>query len=131
MAERAGRDRRINLGEMRATLSESITAADGIRADGLEGLLRLRAVKARQLEREHERLAARLGANHPRVALLESRARANEALRTGLMAELTRVRTEPPPPDRTAWIVHGHIRAGSAAVDRLTVAPADRPGRCL
>jgi hypothetical protein len=129
MAEPTGRDRKIRFAEVRSALDEGISGADAARAHGLDGLLRLRTAKARQLAREQDRLERRLGPHHARVAELQARGRVNEELRGALAAERDRARARAPEVDRTTWMVHGHVREGDRGADDVIVALADAAGR--
>lgn len=105
-------------------LNQTVESADPLRAAGLERLLRVRTVKEAGLKREHERLTAKLGADHPRVAELAARLDANRDLVRDIKMGVARAQTPAVQPGKDEWIVHGYVRRKDrAGAPNLTVAP--------
>ena len=88
----------------------AMSSADQLRADGLDRLQAMRAVKQASLGREEARLTRKLGANHPRVNEIRGRLRLNSLLMRDLSLESQRVRVEPPEVDTKTWCLHGFVR---------------------
>jgi hypothetical protein len=105
---------------------------DQLRADGLDRLQALRAVKHARLHREESRLTKKLGADHPRVTEIRERLKANANLSRDLAVEAKRARIEVPQVDGKTWCLHGFVRNKSlAGVPNLTVALFDETGKRL
>ncbi len=107
---------RITADEFRRDTEQRLAGADQARAAGLDGLARVREVRASVAQRERERLTEKLGADHARVAALEASVGAEAALASQLTAQAERTRTPPPPPvpepeatDPDAWTVRGRV----------------------
>jgi hypothetical protein len=118
--------------EVSREFQKTMSGADQLRADGLDRLHRLRAVKEASLRREEERLTRKLGANHPRVNEIRGRLRLNTALMRDLSLESKRARVEPPDVDSQTWALHGFVRNKShIGVPNLTVSFCDPAGSRL
>lgn len=109
-----------------------MSGGDQLRADGLDRLQTLRAVKNARLQREEARLTQKLGADHPRVTEIREQLKANANLRRDLELESKRARIEVPQVDSNTWCLHGFVRNKSlAGVPNLTVALFDETGKRL
>ncbi len=108
--KRETNDRRITFSEIGGSLERSLSAVDGERSNELSAFARMRSAKAVQLEREHRRLLEQYGADDARVAEIAAKREANVFLMSGAEREAVRARAAVPAPDKTAWIVHGHVR---------------------
>lgn len=102
------------------------------RADGLKFLQTLQTVKNRAQVKEHRRLRAKLGDDHPRVQRLATRIRYNAGLAEDLAVQIDQSAIDPPPVTEKGWTVHGRVmdqkRKGLAG---LTVAIFDAEGRWM
>ncbi len=109
-----------------------MSGGDELRANGLDRLQSLRAVKNARLQREEARLTQKLGADHPRVNEIRGQLKANANLRRDLAVEAKRARIEVPQVDSNTWCLHGFVRDKSfAGVPNLTVALFDETGKRL
>ena len=118
--------------EAARTLENQIAGLDPQRAEALEGLKKLRAVRGAGYVRERERLALKYGADDPRVAALGDKARFNAGLSRDLDFEIDRAKTEAPVADEKSYVLHGFVRdRKGAGVPRLTVALYDDKGNLL
>lgn len=90
-------------------LEKMLPQADAYRADSLESLGRIRAVKGAVLERERTRLTEKYGAKDPSVQALSEQIAANQVLTRFLAAETLRARTTPVDADQNGWILHGRV----------------------
>jgi hypothetical protein len=121
---------RVSGDEIRKELDRVVQEADTTRADELDGLARLRTARTAAHAREAARLSAKLGPDHPRVAVLEARVAADPVLTAQVQAEAGRARTQPVSVGETGWAVHGHVRtADGRPVPGLTAALYDDFGR--
>jgi hypothetical protein len=119
-------DKRVSFGEVAKHLNDGVSEVDVARTAGLTQLARVRAVKGIALEREHTRLQAKLGAEHPRVADIKAKIAANQDLRRDVDLGLSRAATPTVRPEADAWILHGHVRDTDAkGVAGLTVSLDD------
>ena len=118
--------------EAARTLENQISGLDPLRAQALDGLKQLRAVRGAGYLRERERLALKYGADDPRVAALGDKARFNAGLSRDLDFEIDRAKTEAPVADEKSYVLHGFVRdRKGAGVPRLTVALYDDKGNLL
>jgi hypothetical protein len=118
--------------EAARVLEEGIAGLDPQRAEALDGLKKLRAVRGAGYLRERERLALKYGAEDPRVAALGDKARFNVGLSRDLDFEIDRAKTEAPVADEKSYVFHGFVRdRKGAGVPRLTVALYDEKGNLL
>ncbi|HKG79940.1 MAG TPA: carboxypeptidase-like regulatory domain-containing protein [Pyrinomonadaceae bacterium] len=124
------REKTLNLKNVASGIESGIETADAERAKALGHLQVVRNAKAGSLKREHERLAAKYGAQHPRVLELDARVKLNDGLLSNLGTEIVRAKTEIPRVDETGWVLHGFVRdLNGKGLPQLTVAPYDRPDR--
>ncbi len=118
-----------SLNQISQALQNNLPEVDRLRATALDDLQLLRTARAEGLRSEHERLTARLGAEHPRVAELASRRAENEQFRGGLAVESQRARVEVPQADKQTWVLHGFVRDQQfRGVADVTVALYDASG---
>src|SRR5689334_2422090 len=124
------RDKTLNLNTVSANIERGIETADAERAKSLEHLQTVRQAKTKSLNREHDRLALKYGAQHPRVQAIAARVKQNDGLVSNLNGEIVRAKTEIPQVDETTWVVHGFVRdLNGKGLRQLTVAPYDKPDR--
>lgn len=90
-------------------LEQTIKAADPVRAESLNKLQRLRTIKTKNQERERLRLTEKLGSDHPRVKLLQTKIETNKEFSRNLKLEMARAQTEAPVVDEDSWVVHGRV----------------------
>src|SRR6185369_132380 len=124
------REKTLNLNTVAANIERGIETADAERAKSLEHLQRVRKARVNGLNREHDRLAIKYGAQHPRVLALAARVKLNDGLLSNLSTEIVRAKTEIPQVDETTWVLHGFVRDLSGkGLGQLTVAPYDKADR--
>src|SRR5215213_11585482 len=124
------KEKEITLDDVMQEVDKGVAGADAQRGDKLERLQTVRRAKATGLQREHARLSAKLGANHPRVLGLVVKMEANRLLTRDLAVETVRARTETPEADEGTWVLHGYVRDQELKpVAHLTVALYDGKAR--
>jgi len=120
----------ISFDEVSREFDKGIEGADVLRADELLQLNTVRAVKDQRMKRERARLAAKLGANHARVAEIDNRLKINVAMMRDLKLEAAKARTPIPKVDQNTWVLHGYVRdKAHQPVLNLTVALFDAAGK--
>ena len=113
----------VSFEEVTRELDRNIEGADTLRADRLDGLTTMRAVKEQRLKREQARLTAKLGATHPRVTEIDQRLTLNAMMIRDLKLESGRAHTPAPQVDKDTWLLHGFVRDRTLkGVPNLTVA---------
>jgi len=119
----------VSFADVTKELDRNIEGADTLRANRLDGLTAMRAVKEKRLKREQARLTAKLGATHPRVTEIDERLSLNSMMIRDLKLESGRAHTEAPQVDQNTWLLHGFVRDKTLkAVPNLTVALFDPNG---
>jgi hypothetical protein len=119
----------VSFDEVTRELDRGIAGADTLRADRLDGLTAMRVVKEKRLRREQARLAAKLGATHPRVTEIDERLALNSMMIRDLKLESGRAHTEAPQVDQNTWLLHGFVRDKTlTGVPNVTVALFDPNG---
>ena len=112
--------------------NSGMATAETARADGLTFLQTLQTVKNRAQIKEHRRLRAKLGEQHPRVQRLAASIQFNAGLAADLTVQIDRSAIDPPPVTEKGWMVHGRVmgqkRQGLAG---LTVGIFDAEGRWM
>ena len=107
-------------------------AAETGRADGLQKLQALQMVKNRAQIKEHRRLQAKLGPQHPRVQDLESRIQYNKGLAKDLTVEIDKSTIEAPVIDEKSWMIHGRVMdIELVGLSGVTIGIFDAQGRWL
>src|SRR5262245_40075506 len=96
--------------QLAKALEDNLPGLDLMRATMLDNLKLLRVARAEGLRREHERLSAKLGANHPRVAALAISRAENDDFINGITVEAERARVVVPQADAHTWVLHGFVR---------------------
>ncbi len=115
--------------QLSQALEDNLPALDLMRATSLDNLKLLRTARAEGLRSEHERLSAKLGADHPRVAALAGMRADNDEFINAVAVEAERARVEVPQADAQTWVLHGFIRdLRSRGVPNVTVALYDASG---
>jgi hypothetical protein len=110
-------------------LEKGVDEADLVRASGLRGLWRIRAAKIIGLMREHVRLGAKLGRDHPRVVALAEKIGVERMLVQRLALEARRATTELPARDERAWLLHGLVHDEDLVpAPHLSIALYDQDG---
>ncbi len=122
-------ERKTKLDDIAGGIAEGLSRADEQRAAQFERLQFVRNAKATGLQREHARLSAKYGPEHPRVAALANKSALNLKFLSNIVTETIRARTEIPVVDKDTWILHGYVRDKSGAgLSNLTVALYDAGG---
>lgn len=90
-------------------LDQTIKSADPVRAESLNKLQRIRTTRVKNQERERLRLTEKLGSEHPRVLVLQTKIETNKELIHNLKLETARAKTEAPVVESDSWVVHGRV----------------------
>lgn len=118
--------------ELKEALPGAAARVDALRAAGLTTLDHATGARASTLKRERDRLARRLGEDHPRVQALAVRLEGATALRRRLAVEVVRAGTESPRVDAQVWALHGYVRcADTKPAANVTVSLVDHVGQYL
>jgi len=121
-----------SLNQIAQALQGNLPELDMLRAVTLDNLQFLRTARAAGLQSEHERLAARLGDDDPRVISLSARRAENDLFISGLAAESERARVVAPEVNKDTWVLHGFIRDEQLrGVPNVTVALYDSSGKWI
>lgn len=130
MIRKNDEQKRVSFDEIGKGLNQGLEHADPMRLEGLETLLRVRAVKDTSLAREQERLTKKYGAKHPRVQAIAAKREANRELQQDVEVAAQRARTPTVTPDPKAWTLHGYVRdAAFNGIPNLKVALYDENKR--
>jgi hypothetical protein len=89
--------------------NNGMATAEAARADGLTFLQTLQTVKNQAQIKEHRRLRAKLGVDHPRVQHLAASIRSNAGLGADLAVQIDQSKIDPPPVVEKGWMVHGRV----------------------
>lgn len=115
--------RTVSVTETASTVQSRFGGADTARADQLDTLSTVRQAKAGSVARERTRLAAVLGADHPRVAALDRKVQADAKVNAQISRAFALASTAGPQADKNTYIVHGHVRNRDLSpVPNVTVA---------
>lgn len=115
--------------EILKKLDDALTGLDQQRANGLDSLKTLQAVRDDGAQREKIRLANKYGADHPRVKKVADRLAYNQGLEKELDNEIERNSITIPDFDVNTWMVHGGIVDGEGTpLSGLTVSLYDENG---
>jgi hypothetical protein len=126
------KQRRVPFSDIARGLNQGLESADPLRTAGLQRLVRVREIKETSLQREHKRLQAKLGADHPRVAELATRMDANRDLKRDAMLGVSRAATPTARPDKNTWILHGYVRDRSRqGLEGLTISLYDEKNQWI
>ncbi|MGH7527758.1 MAG: hypothetical protein ACREMX_13765 [Gemmatimonadales bacterium] len=116
--------------DLNEVLFRASVRADALRATGLRGLEGVTRARQAGLEREHGRLAAKLGPEHPRTRALAARMENGAARLRDLKVEVARAETVAPQAGAAEWILHGYVRFKNLEpAPDLTVALIDGRGQ--
>jgi hypothetical protein len=119
----------LSFDEVSREFDKRMAGADIQRADELDRLTAVRAVKNKRLNLEQVRLSEKLGPTHPRVAEINARLVMNAGMMRDLKLESARAHTEIPQVDQNTWMAHGYVRDKNLnGVSNLTVALYDQSG---
>lgn len=111
-------------------LAKAIEAVDGAEAANYEHAIRLGGALGGVYAREHERLAAKYGAEHPRTQQAKLRLELAGVARRELSLRFSEVSTAAEP--STGWSVDGYVTAvDGKPAENVTVAIYDRGARRL
>jgi len=119
-------DKKITLDDVSRGIDKGLITIDQQRVSGLERLQTVRNAKATSLGREQARLAAKYGADHPRVLALTAKVELNRGLVNDLVIETVKAKTEIPIADEGTWVLHGFVRdLNRIGLPKLTIALFD------
>lgn len=82
---------------------------DSARAEGLQRASAIQATQAAGAARERDRLAAKYGADHPRVQQADARVQAEAQLSTAVSTHAERAAAPVPRVDDATWVVSGRV----------------------
>ena len=104
------------LKQLQAQVDKTIDDADPFRVESYEQLKRVQLAKQQVLARHKQRLAAKLGAGHPRIKQIDAQITMRTQVIRGVQLERQRAATEQPAIDPKDWIMHGYVKdeAGKA-----------------
>lgn len=120
------------MSDISQSLETSVTDADRLRANGLEGLHKMRRVKMKSQQRELARLSRKLGDDHPQVVALQQKITTNQVLIRNLDLERDRAQVEIPIANEETWILHGFVRDQELKnLSNLTVALYSQQGEWI
>jgi hypothetical protein len=90
-------------------LAEGLDRLDFARAEGLRRGAGIQATQAAGATRERDRLAAKYGADHPRVRAAGARVAAETRLATAVAAHAEQASAPAPKVDEGTWVVQGRV----------------------
>jgi hypothetical protein len=105
--------RQVPVSQISETLEKTIADLDHARAADLAEMSDVRTAKFNGLARDRVRLAAKLGATHPRVLALDNSLALHAATSLGFASEIAMSSVAPPRVDQSSWAVHGNVLDGS------------------
>jgi hypothetical protein len=115
--------RQVPVSQISETLEKTIADLDHARAADLAEMSDVRTAKFNGLARDRVRLAAKLGATHPRVLALDNSLALHAATSLGFASEIAMSSVAPPRVDQSSWAVHGNVLDGSRKpIQGVTVA---------
>lgn len=124
--------RQIPLNDISKSLENTVTDTDRLRANGLEGLHKVRRVKEKSQKRELARLSQKLGDDHPRVVALQQKVTTNQVFIRNLGLERDRAQIDIPIRDDKAWTLYGFVRDQDLkGLPNLTVALYSKQGKWI
>lgn len=119
----ASQARQVPVSQISETLEKTIADLDHARAADLAEMCDVRTAKFNGLARDRVRLAAKLGATHPRVLALDSSLALHAAILPGFASEIAISSVTPPRVDQSSWALHGNVLDGSRKpIQSVTVA---------
>lgn len=101
--------RKFSEAEIVGKIDTSLNEVDNLRLDGLQRLKLMQDVKNRALVKEHQRLAEKLGLEHPRVKTIAARISYQEMLGKDLEREISKAQIQVPTLAADSWMVHGLV----------------------
>jgi len=115
--------RQVPVSQISETLEKTLADLDHARGADLVELGEVRTAKFNTLARDRVRLAAKLGATHPRVLSLDSSLALHAATWPGFASEIAMSSVTPPRVDQSSWALHGNVLDGSRKpIQGVTVA---------
>lgn len=99
--------KRLSFSQITEGIEQGYTGLDTVRVSAMEGLIKLRKIKAQAIERELQE--AKKAGDREAIAFHTERAQANNRLTTMLQHEATVAATKIPKPKKNVAIVHGHV----------------------
>jgi hypothetical protein len=115
--------RQVPVSQISETLEKTIADLDHARAADLAEMSDVRTAKFNGLARDRVRLAAKLGATHPRVLALDNSLALHAATSLGFASEIAMSSVAPPRVDQASWALHGNVLDGSRKpIQGVTVA---------
>lgn len=121
--EKASQPKQVPVAQISETLETTIVGLDRARAADLAEMGEVRTAKFTGLARDRIRLAAKLGANHPRVLALDGSLALHAQASPGFASEIATSSVTPPSVTQTSWALYGNVIDGSRApIPGVTVA---------
>jgi hypothetical protein len=121
--EKASQPQQVPVAQISETLEKTIADLDHARAADLAEMGEVRTAKFAGLARDRDRLAAKLGATHPRVLALDGSLALHAQTSPGFASEIAASSVTPPSVNQSSWALHGNVIDESRApVPGVTVA---------
>ncbi len=128
----SGKNKKISLDNIAESLDLGLSGVDSERKAKLDQLNSVRSIKAKQLQREKERLSKKYGENHPRVQVINTKIESNNVLIKGIEISASNAEVEVPGVNEKAWILHGFVKDNNLNPMRdITVAIYDEEGNWM
>ena len=126
------KDKKISLDNIAESLDSGLSGLDADRKTKLDQLNSVRSIKAKQLQREKERLSKKYGENHPRVQVINTKIESNNVLIKGIEISASNAEVEVPEVNEKAWILHGFVKDKNLIpMQDITVAIYDEEGNWM
>src|SRR4051812_11020310 len=105
----SSQQKQISITEVSDTLEKFVAQFDQSRAADLDEMSQVRVAKFNGLARDRARLAAKLGADDPRVVALDRSIALHAETNTGFRSEIAAASVDPPRVDERSWALHGNV----------------------
>lgn len=118
--------------QLESRIQKTVDDADPFRVESYGQLERVQSAKQHVLNKQKQRLTAKLGADHPRVKKIDSRIALRRQVLRGVQIERKRSETKQPDIDPKDWILHGYVYEESAKPQSgVHVMLADKSGKLI
>src|SRR6266481_674103 len=107
--EKTPQPTQVSVAQISETLEKTIVDIDNTRATDLVEMADVRTAKFTGLARDRVRLAAKLGATHPRVVALDGSLALYAQTAPAFALESAISSTPPPRVDLSSWALHGNV----------------------
>jgi hypothetical protein len=118
--------------QLESQIEKTVNDADPFRVASYGQMERVQSAKQQVLNKQKQRLAARLGPDHSRVKTIESRISLRKQVLRGVQIERKRSETLQPEIDPKDWILHGYVYDEKAEPQSgVHVMLADKSGKLI